>query len=133
MSIDRIARVPIYIRRGALNGDDGPWFQSGPEDATDPSQLTVFDSTATMRVTHPAGSFDLTVANGGITLAAGTLEGVGGSLANAQIRWVMTKEQSRLIPVGNYSHYEVQTGAAAAEKILVTGPMIGQGGDNADG
>ena len=87
--------------------------------------LRSFDSTVIMRVTHPTGTFDMTV-GGGLTLSTDE------TVANARITAQLTIAQSRLIPKGNLSSYEVQEGAAGAERGVFYGRLIGFAGDNPD-
>lgn len=50
----------------------------------------------------------------------------------AWIRWTPTEAQSRLIPVGRLSYYEVQLTTGAASRVYLCGRITGIGGLNDD-
>jgi hypothetical protein len=110
-------RQDFYIHRGAPKAIA---FQVR-EDGT----LRALDASITLRVTHPTGTFDLAVGSG-ITLS--TAE----SVANALATCLFTVAQSRLVPVGRLSTFEVQETVSGQERIVFMGSLIGVGGDNAD-
>lgn len=87
--------------------------------------LRSFDSTILMRVTHPAGTFDLTVGTG-LTLSDDE------AVTNARVTAQLTIAQSRLVPIGNLTAFEIQEGGSGAERGVLYGRLIGYGGDNPD-
>lgn len=87
--------------------------------------LRAFDSSLVMRVVHPAGTFDLTPGNG-ITLSSD--EGVADALVTARL----SIEQSRLIPPGGRTRFEIQETAGGGDTIVLMGALIGKGGGNPD-
>lgn len=87
--------------------------------------LRAFDTTLKMRITYPTGSLDLTVGSG-ITLS--TAETVSNAVVTAQL----TVAQSRLIPEGNLSSYEIQETVSGVERAVLMGRLTGRGGLNSD-
>lgn len=63
---------------------------------------------------------------------------LGGGLQRVEIdgrdwiRWTPTEAQSRLIPVGRLSHYEVQLTTGATRRVYLIGRITGIGGLNDD-
>lgn len=105
----------FYVSRGAPD----PWvIRNRVGDV-----LQTFDPAIVMTVVTPTSTFALTVGNG-ITLT--TDEGILNSRATIQL----TEAQSLLVPVGNYSSYELQILDDGNERILLRGRLIGVGGDN---
>ena len=98
---------------------------------TAPGDLTVFDATVVCRIVYPGGTLDLTV-GAGITLEPGITVGSEITVLNAQIVIRLTELQSRLIPLGGLSTYEVQSGVAGSERLLLMGRLIGVAGNNPD-
>ncbi len=87
--------------------------------------LRTISNTIKMTITYPEGTIELTVGNG-ITLADEE------SITNARATIVPTVNQSRLIPVGNRSTYEVQEIINGIEQAILYGRVIGRGGENSD-
>ena len=53
--------------------------------------------------------------------------------ANARATIQLTVAQSRLIPVGAVTRYEIQRLNGANEEVFLSGLLMGEGGDNPDG
>lgn len=87
--------------------------------------LTAFDSTLKLTFTNSAGTVTLGVSTG-ITLA--DEEAVTGARATAQL----TVAQSRAIPVGALTTYEIQRTVGSREEVILMGKLIGVGGGNTD-
>lgn len=90
------------------------------------SGLVAFDGSLKFTYKNDAGTVTLGVGSG-ITLS--TDEGV----ANARVSVQLTIEQSRAIPEGAFTQYELQRTVGSLEKVLFMGAMIGEGGVNVDG
>lgn len=88
--------------------------------------LQAFDSTLKFTFTNSAGTVTLGVGSG-ITLA--TDEGV----ANARATIQLTVVQSRAVPEGALTKYEIQRTNGGREEVFLMGALIGEGGDNTDG
>jgi hypothetical protein len=88
--------------------------------------LRSFDSTLTFQYVTPSSTVVLTVGNG-ITLSADE------SVPNARATVQLTVAQSRAIPPGTVTRYEIQRVTAGREEVLFMGRLIGYGGDNPDG
>jgi hypothetical protein len=88
--------------------------------------LLSFDSTLRFQYVTPSSAIVLSVGNG-ITLAADE------AVANARAIVQMTVAQSRAIPAGTVTRYEVQRVTAGREEVILMGRLIGYGGDNPDG
>jgi len=96
-------------------------FRAGGEDGT----LVPFDSS--LKFIFNAGSSQVILGVGsGITLS--TDEAVADSRATIQ----MTRAQSRTIPEGPLTRYEIQRTTEGREEVFLMGVLIGQGGDNTD-
>lgn len=87
--------------------------------------LVSFDDTLTFTFSNAAGSVTLTVGDG-ITLSDD--EDVTDARATIQL----TVEQSRAVPEGPLTHYEVQRTVSGREEVFLMGTLIGEGGDNPD-
>ena len=88
--------------------------------------LVGFDSSLKFNFVNDAGTTTLTV-GAGITLS--TDEAITNSRATIQL----TVAQSRLIPVGALTRYEIQRLNGALEEVFLAGLLVGEGGDNPDG
>lgn len=88
--------------------------------------LVAFDSTLKFTFTNSAGTTTLGVGTG-ITLS--TDEAVANSRATVQLSVV----QSRSIPEGALTRYEIQRTTGGREEVFLMGALIGEGGDNTDG
>lgn len=87
--------------------------------------LVAFDSS--LKFTYDAGAGDVTLGVGtGITLS--TDETVANALATIQL----TVAQSRTLPEGPLSKYEIQRTTEGREEVFLMGMLIGVGGDNPD-
>jgi hypothetical protein len=96
-------------------------YRAGGTDGT----LESFDST--LKFTYDTGTGDVTLGVGtGITLS--TDEAVSNSRATIQL----TVAQSRTIPQGPLTNYEIQRTVSGREEVFLTGLLIGEGGDNPD-
>jgi hypothetical protein len=87
--------------------------------------LVPFDSTLKFTYVTPAGTVTLGVGTG-ITLS--TDETV--ALARATIQ--LTVAQSRAVPEGPLTPYEIQRTDNGREDVFLMGTLIGEGGDNPD-
>ena len=88
--------------------------------------LVALDSSLKFMFVNDAGSTTLTV-GGEITLSTDE------TIANARATIQLTVAQSRLIPVGAVTRYEIQRLNGANEEVFLSGLLIGEGGDNPDG
>jgi len=74
--------------------------------------------------------------NGGNTVTLGVGTGITLSddeaVTNARATVQLTVAQSRLIPEGPLTHYEVQRDIDGREQVILMGNLIGEGGDNPD-
>lgn len=96
-------------------------YRAGGTDGT----LESFDST--LKFTFDTGTGDVTLTVGdGITLS--TDEAVSDSRATIQL----TVAQSRLIPEGPLTRYEIQRITDGRQEVFLMGTLIGEGGDNPD-
>lgn len=95
--------------------------RAGGEDGT----LTSFDSTLKMTFVNSAGTVTLGVGSG-ITLAAEE------TVADARATIQLTVAQSRAIPVGALTSYEIQRTVSGREEVIMMGKLIGEGGGNTD-
>lgn len=87
--------------------------------------LTAFDASLKFYYVNSAGTVTLTVGDG-ITLSAD--EGVADARATIQL----TVAQSRLLPEGALTRYEIQRTSGGREEVILMGTLIGEGGDNPD-
>jgi hypothetical protein len=87
--------------------------------------LTAFDSTLKFQVRTPTSSFTLEVGTD-ITLSAAE------TVADARASIQMTITQSRTIPLGALTTYELQRTVAGREEVILMGKLIAEGGDNPD-
>jgi hypothetical protein len=88
--------------------------------------LLAFDSSLKFTYVNDAGTVTLGVGSG-ITLSTDE------AIANARATIQLTVAQSRAIPVGSLTRYEIQQTVGGLEKIFMMGSLIGEGGDNPDG
>jgi len=91
--------------------------------------LQSFDSSLKFRYTNRNGTVDLTTSSG-ITLSDVVEDAV--TYTNALATVQLTVAQSRLIPAGNFTAYEVQRTVSGREEVIFMGRLVGQGGDNPD-
>ena len=87
--------------------------------------LVSFDSSLKFQLIYTGGTVTLGVGSG-ITLE--TDEDVAQARATIQL----TVEQSRDIPVGSMTRYELQRVTSGREEVMLMGKLIGYGGDNPD-
>lgn len=88
--------------------------------------LVAFDSSLKFTYVNDAGMTTLTVGNG-ITLSTDE------TIANARATIQLTIAQSRAIPPGAVTRYEIQRLNGSNESVFLEGLLIGEGGDNVDG
>ena len=88
--------------------------------------LVAFDSSLKFQFVTPSGATVLGVGSG-ITLS--TYE----TIANAQATVQLTVAQSRSIPPGALTPYEIQRTISGREEVILMGKLIPTGGDNPDG
>lgn len=96
-------------------------YRSGGETGT----LISFDSTLKFTFVNASGTITLGVGSG-ITLSAD--EGVPNARASIQL----TVLQSRAIPEGALTRYEIQRTSSGREEVFLMGALIGEGGGNPD-
>lgn len=96
-------------------------YRSGGSEGT----LVSLDSTLKFTFMNHAGTVTLGVGTG-ITLA--TAE----TVANARATIQLTVAQSRTIPEGPFTRYEIQRTTNGREEVFLCGNLIGEGGDNPD-
>lgn len=87
--------------------------------------LVSFDASLKFTFFNAAGTVTLGVGSG-ITLSDD--EAVPDARATIQ----MTLEQSRAIPEGPLTRYEIQRTTGGREEVFLMGALIGEGGDNPD-
>lgn len=101
---------PIIIRYRA-GGSDG--------------DLVAFDST--LKFTYKVNSSTVTLGVGsGITLSTDE------TVADARATIQLTVAQSRILPEGPLTPYEIQRTTEGREEVFLSGTLIGEGGDNPD-
>jgi hypothetical protein len=96
-------------------------YRAGGSEGT----LVAFDSSLKFTFSNLAGAVTLGVGTG-ITLSTDE------TVANARATIQMTVAQSRAIPEGPLTHYEIQRTTEGREEVFLMGSLIGQGGDNPD-
>lgn len=89
--------------------------------------LVAFDSSFRFQYVTPSGPPVVLTVGSGVTLS--TEEGV----ANANATIQLTVQQSRAIPPGALTTYEIQRTESGREIVDLMGTLIGVGGDNPDG
>lgn len=87
--------------------------------------LVAFDSTLKFTVKTPSSTFTLGVGTG-ITLSASE------TVDDARAMIQMTVAQSRAIPLGALTTYEIQRTVSGREEVFLMGKLIAEGGDNPD-
>lgn len=100
--------IPVQLRAGGSGGT-----------------LTAFDSSLKFQFRTPTSTVTLGVGTG-ITLSSS--EGVADARATIQL----TAIQSRAIPLGALTTYELQRTVGAREEVILMGKLIAEGGDNPD-
>jgi len=88
--------------------------------------LVAFDSSLKFTFSNLSGTVTLGVGTG-ITLSTDE------TVANARATIQMTVAQSRAIPEGPLTRYEIQRTIGTNEEVFLMGLLIGEGGDNPDG
>lgn len=88
--------------------------------------LVAFDSSLKFTYYNANGTTTLTVGSG-ITLSTDE------TIANARATIQLSVAQSRLVPEGPLTRYEVQRLIGGREEVILMGTLIGEGGDNVDG
>lgn len=110
----------FYIHAGAPDPIMVRYRSGGPS-----GTLVAFDSS--LKFTFDAGAGDVTLGVGsGITLV--TEE----TVANARAIIQLTAAQSRMLPSGPLTRYEIQRTIGSREEVFLMGMLIGLGGDNPD-
>lgn len=87
--------------------------------------LVAFDSTLKLTYTNAAGTVTLGVGTG-ITLSADE------TVADARAMIQLTTAQSRAIPMGALTSYELQRTVGSREEVILMGKLVGEGGGNPD-
>jgi hypothetical protein len=119
-SIQSTPRKDFYVHIGAPDPIIVR-FRAGGEDGT----LVAFDSTLKFTFTTPTSTVTLGVGTG-ITLSEDE------SVADARATIQMTVAQSRTIPEGALTKYEMQRTVGSREEVFLMGNLIGEGGGNVD-
>lgn len=88
--------------------------------------LVAFDSSLKFQFVTPSGTTVLGVGSG-ITLSTDE------TVANARATIQLTVAQSRAIPSGGLTTYEIQRTVGGRDEVILMGTLIGIGGDNPDG
>jgi hypothetical protein len=110
----------FYIHAGAPDPIIVRYRAGGSE-----GDLVSFDSSFKFTFSNLAGTVTLGVGTG-ITLSTDE------TVANARATIQLTVAQSRAIPEGPLTHYEIQRTTDGREEVILMGSLIGQGGDNPD-
>ncbi len=97
-------------------------YRAGGTDGT----LVSFDTSLKFTFFNAAGTVTLGVGSG-ITLSADE------TVPDARATIQMTLAQSRAIPEGPLTRYEIQRITGGREEVFMMGTLIGEGGDNPDG
>jgi hypothetical protein len=113
-------RKNFYIHIGAPDPIIFEYRAGGSE-----GNLVALDSTLKFTVRTPTSSFTLGVGTG-ITLSESE------SVSDARATIQMTVAQSRTIPLGSMTVYEIQRTVSAREQVIMMGKLIAEGGDNPD-
>jgi hypothetical protein len=120
-SVQQTPAKDFYIHRGAPD----PIilrFRAGGSGG----DLVSFDSSLKFTFYNLAGTVTLGVGTG-ITLSTDE------ATANARATIQMSLAQSRTIPEGPLTKYEVQRVEGGREEVILMGMLIGEGGNNPDG
>lgn len=88
--------------------------------------LVSFDASLKFSFTSPSGLVTLGVGTG-ITLS------IDETVTSARATIQLTVAQSRAIPIGALTSYEIQRIVSGREEVLLSGFLIGDGGVNTDG
>jgi hypothetical protein len=108
--------IPAKIDRQIWRGTNGPrmiWKM--------PFDMTGDDWVLT--ITWNGGSLERRISSGGLSL----------DLTNKWVIWPYTADESRMIPLGNLSVYELERRAAGGEqRVYAYGRLEGCGGVNTD-
>lgn len=96
-------------------------LRAGGESGT----LVAMDSSLKFQMINAGGTVTLTVGDG-ITLSTDE------AVSDAQAAVQLTVAQSRAIPVGSVTRYELQRVTSGREEVILMGKLIGYGGDNPD-
>lgn len=119
-SIEGTPRKNFYVHVGAPD-PIVVQFRAGGSGGT----LVAFDSSLKFVVKTPTSTFTLGVGSG-ITLSAAE------TVSDARATIQMTAAQSRTIPLGALSTYEIQRTTGGREEVFLMGKLIAEGGDNPD-
>lgn len=119
-SIEGTPRKNFYVHVGAPD-PIVVQFRAGGSEGT----LVAFDSSLKFVVKTPTSTFTLGVGSG-ITLSAAE------TVSDARATIQMTVAQSRTIPLGALSTYELQRTTGGREEVFLMGKLIAEGGDNPD-
>lgn len=119
-AIQETPKKDFYVHRGAPDPIIVR-YRAGGEGGT----LVAFDSSLKFTYVTPTGTVTLGVGTG-ITLSADE------TIANARATIQLTVAQSRLIPAGGLTTYEIQRDDGGREDVFLMGKLIGEGGNNTD-
>jgi len=121
MPTEKTSRKDFYIHIGAPDPIIVR-FRAGGEDGA----LVAFDSTLRFTFKTPSASVTLGVGTG-ITLSTDE------TVADARATIQLSVAQSRTLPPGALSTYEIQRTVGGREEVFLMGKLIAEGGDNPDG
>ena len=110
----------FYVHRGAPDPIIVRFRAGGPD-----GTLVAFDNSLKFQFITASGTVTLGVGSG-ITLSADE------TIANARATIQLTFAQSRQIPKGAVTKYEIQRTVGGGEEVFLMGNLIGEGGDNPD-
>lgn len=118
--VQRTPSKDLYIQRGA---PDPLYFRfrAGGVNGT----LVSFDNSLKFTFVNCGNTTTLGVGSG-ITLSTDE------TIANARATVQLTVAQSRTIPEGPMTYYEVQRTISGREEVIFSGNLIGEGGNNPD-
>jgi hypothetical protein len=119
-TVSQTPRKNFYVHVGAPDPIILQYRADGAE-----GTLVAFDSTLKCTVKTPTSSFTLGVGTG-ITLSESE------TVADARATIQMTVAQSRTIPLGAMTIYEIQRTVGGREEVIMMGKLIAEGGDNPD-
>jgi hypothetical protein len=119
-AIQETPKKNFYVHRGAPDPIIVRFRAGGPD-----GTLVAFDSTIKFQYVNASGTVTLGVGSG-ITLSADE------TIADARATIQLSVAQSRQIPKGAVTKFEIQRSVSGREEVFLMGNLIGAGGDNPD-